>query len=108
MLLPVAGVTRWPLALYLGLSPVGDWFGSSFNFADRNLVTSQKACDESQEAHGILYELYASLLSSVPLQMVGALCELGILQTLARSWVINMGLIAGIGSGIDKQGPRDG
>lgn len=108
----VAGVTLWSLALYLGFSPIGEWLSKQltrwFNFADRNLYTSQKAFDESQEARESVNALYASLLSIMPFLILGALCDWGVEQTLGRSWAISMGLIGVMGCGIYELGRRDG
>lgn len=108
----VAGVTLWSLALYLGFSPLGEWVSKQlsrwFNFADRNLYTSQKAFDASREARESVNALYASLLSIVPFLLVGALCDWGVEQTLGRSWAISTGLIAVMGGGIYELGRRDG
>ena len=111
----VAGAALWSLALYLGFSPVGEWFTEQlnrwFNLAARLLYasnTSEADFDRSHRCRAHQGDLYASLLSTVPFLAVGVLCNYGIEVGLGPSWAISVGIIACMGCGVYELGRRNG
>lgn len=108
----IAGTALWSLALYLGLSPVGEWVIEQltrwFNFAERSLYTSEQEYERTRRAREAQNTFFASLLSIVPFLAVGALCNYGVEIGLGSSWAISIGTIACIGCGVYELGRRDG
>jgi hypothetical protein len=108
----LAGASLWALALYLGLSSLGEWVTEQlnrwFNFADRALYTSEKEFERSKRARESQNALYASVLSIVPFLAMGGVCNWGVQFTLGSSWAISVGIIACIICGVYELGRRDG
>lgn len=108
----IAGTALWSLALYLGLSPIGEWVTEQlirwFNFAERSLYTSQQEYERTRRAREAQNTFFASLLSIVPFLAGGALCNYGVEIGLGGSWAISIGTIACIGCGVYELGRRDG
>jgi hypothetical protein len=108
----LAGASLWALALYLGLSSLGEWVTEQlnrwFNFADRALYTSEKEFERSKRARESQNALYASVLSIVPFLAMGGVCNWGVQFTLGSSWAISVGMIACIICGVYELGRRDG
>ncbi|MEO0970305.1 MAG: hypothetical protein AAFX80_18745, partial [Cyanobacteria bacterium J06639_18] len=50
----ISGISLWSLALYLGFSPVSEWFilqlSRWFNFAERSLYMSQSEYEKTRKA----------------------------------------------------------
>ncbi len=73
----IAGASLWSLALYLGLSQVVDWTTDAltrwFNFAERSLYISQKEFEETRSVRESVNRVYASLMSTVPFLVLGAI-----------------------------------
>ncbi|MEM8805560.1 MAG: hypothetical protein AAF921_04465 [Cyanobacteria bacterium P01_D01_bin.44] len=107
----IAGVALWALALYLGFSPVGDWFAEQlcrwFNFAERSLYTSAEEFERTRVARESQNAFYASIFSIIPFFVVGTLFNYTVAWGLGRSWTISMGIIACIGCGVYELGRRD-
>ncbi len=108
----IAGTALWSLALYLGLSPIGEWVTEQltrwFNFAERSLYTSQQEYERTRRAREAQNTFFASLFSIVPFLAAGALCNYGVEIGLGSSWAISIGTIACIGCGVYELGRRDG
>lgn len=108
----IAGTSLWSLALYLGLSPIGQWVIEQlirwFNFAERSLYTSQQEYERTRRLREAQNTFFASLLSIVPFLAVGALCNYAVEIGLGSSWAISMGTIACISCGVYELGRRDG
>ncbi|MEB3274745.1 MAG: hypothetical protein ACO4AI_08465 [Prochlorothrix sp.] len=106
----LAGVALWSLALYLGLSPVGDWIMERlhrwFDFAERSLYFSHQEYEESREARDSWNSFSASVFSIVPFLIVGALCNYGVELGLGRSWAVSVGLLACMSCGVYELGRR--
>ncbi|NET38584.1 MAG: hypothetical protein F6K19_42420 [Cyanothece sp. SIO1E1] len=107
-----AGIALWSLGLYMGFSPVSEWFIEQlnrwFNFAERFLYASKREFERTRRARESQNAFYASLFSIVPFLLIGTLCNYGIELGLGRSWAISMGIMACIGGGIYDLGRRDG
>ena len=108
----ISGVSLWSLSLYLGFSPISEWFMLQltrwFNFAERSLYISQSEFEKTRKARESQNAFYASIFSIVPFLIVGGLCNWGVELALGRSWSISMGMIACIGCGVYELGRRDG
>ena len=108
----ISGVSLWSLALYLGFSPISEWFMLQltrwFNFAERSLYISHSEFEKTRKARESQNAFYASIFSIVPFLIVGALCNWGVEVGLGRSWSISMGMIACIGCGVYELGRRNG
>ena len=106
----IAGISLWSLALYLGLSPVGEWvmyqLNRWFNFAERSLYTSQAEFERTRKARESQNAFYASLFSIIPFIVVGIFLNWGVEVSLGRSWAISMGILASLGCGVYELGRR--
>ncbi|WP_088242171.1 hypothetical protein [Calothrix rhizosoleniae] len=106
----IAGISLWSLALYLGLSPVGEWvmyqLNRWFNFAERSLYTSQAEFERTRKARESQNAFYASLFSIIPFIVVGIFLNWGVEVSLGRSWAISMGILASMGCGVYELGRR--
>lgn len=108
----ISGISLWSLALYLGFSPVSEWFMLQltrwFNFAERSLYISQSEFEKTRKARESQNAFYASIFSIVPFLILGGLCNWGVELALGGSWSISTGIIACIGCGVYELGRRDG
>ena len=108
----ISGISLWSLALYLGFSPVSEWFilqlSRWFNFAERSLYMSQSEYDKTRKARESQNAFYAAIFSIVPFLLIGGLCNWLVEFTFDRSWSISVGIIACIGCGVYELGRRDG
>ncbi|MDX2100419.1 MAG: hypothetical protein SFW36_21805 [Leptolyngbyaceae cyanobacterium bins.59] len=108
----IAGTSLWSLALYLGFSPVSDWFMEQlsrwFNYAERSLYLSQEEFEKTRLAREAQNSFYASLLSIVPFMISGFLCNFGVEWGLGKSWAVSMGILACVVCGVYELGRRDG
>ena len=106
----IAGTLLWALALYLGFSPVGEWFMQQLNHwlnvAERFMYTSQEEFDRTQEARESQNELYASIFSIIPFIVAGVLCTYLVDYSFDRSWTLSLGIIACMGCGVYELGRR--
>ncbi len=108
----IAGACLWSLALYLGLSPVGDWITEQlnrwFNYAERSLYSSIEEFERTRSARESQNAFYASIFSIFPFFGLGALCNFGVELGLGEGWSISVGVLACMGCGIYELGRRDG
>ena len=108
----ISGISLWSLALYLGFSPISEWFILQltrwFNFAERSLYISESEFEKTRKARESQNAFYASIFSIVPFLIVGGLCNWFVEVGLGRSWSISMGIIACIGCGVYELGRRNG
>jgi hypothetical protein len=108
----IAGTTLWALALYLGFSPLAQWFTEQFNrwlnFAERSLYTSAKEFERTRTARENQNAFLASLMSVVPFLVLGGLSNFFVEIGLGGSWAISTGMIACIGCGVYELGRRTG
>ena len=106
----IAGSLLWALALYLGFSPVGEWFMQQlnrwFNFAERFMYTSQEEFDRTREARESQNEFYASVFSIIPFILAGVVCTFLVDYSFDRSWTLSLGIIACMGCGVYELGRR--
>ena len=108
----IAGAGLWSLALYLGFSPIGDWFTQQlsrwFNYAERSLYTSEQEFERTRPARESQNAFYASILSILPFLAIGTLCSIAVELSLGQSWAISVGILACMGCGVYELGRRDG
>lgn len=108
----ISGISLWSLALYLGFSPVSEWFilqlSRWFNFAERSLYMSQSEYEKTRKARESQNAFYAAIFSIVPFLLIGGLCNWLVEFAFDRSWSISVGIIACIGCGVYELGRKDG
>lgn len=100
----VAAAALWAIALYFALAPVtrrlsqqlAHWLGE----ADRSLYTSTTEYERSREARESVNLLYASIISTPPLLVLGGVCDWGVEVSLGHSWGLSLGMVASIACGV--------
>lgn len=108
----IAGASLWALGLYLGLTRLKQWITEQlnrwFNFAERSLYTSTEEFERTRGARESQNAFYASLFSTFPFMVLGAVCHYGVAFTLGRSWAVSFGIMVCMGVGVYQLGRQVG
>lgn len=108
----IAGVCLWSLALYLGLSPVGDWMMDQiirwFDFAERSLYATEEEFERTRTNREAQNAFYASIFSIFPFFLAGIGANWFIAWSLGTGWTVSVGIIAVMSCGIYELGRRTG
>ncbi|MFZ4640946.1 MAG: hypothetical protein ACOYMP_11180 [Nodosilinea sp.] len=104
----VAGTALWAITAYLACYPrvqrYTDWIYRRLGPSLQDQAP-ESAADQSP---GAAWSGLASLLSVIPLVLLGALTQYGLTLTLGGSWGVSLGVIASMACGIYELGRRDG
>lgn len=100
----VAATALWAVALYFVFAPANRWLSQQLatwlGEADRSLYTSTAEYERSREARESVNLLYASIMSTVPLLVLGGICDWGVELSLGHSWGLSLGIVAAIACGV--------
>ncbi|MGD1849689.1 MAG: hypothetical protein ACFCBU_03480 [Cyanophyceae cyanobacterium] len=108
----IAGVCLWSLALYLGLSPLGEWVIDQiirwFDFAERSLYATEEEYERTRDNREAQNAFYASIFSIFPFFLAGIGANWFVARSLGSGCTVSVCLLALMSCGVYELGRRTG